>query len=168
VAATALALAAIGVVLIVNGGGESTPQRPVESSADRPEAAPIVGALAPLAQGLKRHYPVEVVAVNDLPKRPPLVERPALPSTIRATSGLVVALPNGGTGRIYRYRSNELAQEGAASFLGRNDPSAGVSGCGRYVYFSRANPKWADRWMSRVGSLLKEKPGCAQAFIVME
>jgi hypothetical protein len=171
VAAVALALGAIGfgIVLIVNGGGEKTVPKLTGLSPDGSKTAPVVGALAPVEQGLKHHYPVEVVPASDLPRRPPLVEKPGLPSTIRATQGLLVALPNGGTGHIYRYKSNELAVEGATSFLGRNDPSDGVSGCGRYVYFTRANSKSAGEWMVRVGRILRdEEPRCAKAFIVIE
>jgi hypothetical protein len=168
-AAVALALVGLGAFLLAGRDDETATPRAGELSKPVERVAGPLAALAPLKQKLERRYQVEVVAAKDLPKRPPLITKPGLPSTIRATEGLVVTLPAGHWGHVYRYRSNDLAMEGAASFLGRNDPSDGVYGCGRNVFFSRGNTSSAERWYSRVSALLRQaEPGCNRQFMVME
>jgi hypothetical protein len=168
-AAVALLLVSLGAFLIADRDDERAPPTAAEESKPAKSVARPLGALAPLKRKLERRYAVEVVAANDLPARPPLIDNPGLPSTIRATEGLVVSLTEGHSGHVYGYRSNHLAMEAAPSFLGRNDPSAGVSGCGRTIYFGRGGTSSTDRWYSRVSRVLRQMdPGCSEQFMVIE
>jgi len=161
----ALSATVIAVPAVLLSSDSNDGSDPVTTDEATPKATAVDAALAPLSRELASHYPVDAVESADLPRRPPIMTPQGesvltgaedVPPLVRATAGISAGLPNSGTGFVYRYESHGLAVEGAASFLGKNDPFNGVQGCGRTVFFTRSTGEAADRWTRAVMRFLEE------------
>lgn len=145
---------------------------PAQSQSGRAGDGTALRELRPFERMLARDYSLEAVPQNRLPRREPIVpprERSEIPDRIEAVEGLRVNLPGGGTGLVYRYESKELASAAATGFLGKHDPSDGVQGCGKNLFYSQSTGRAAEVWRRRVsGFLARHEPSCDSMFMVME
>lgn len=159
--------------LVGCGGGESEGGEPATESHVGPTSEELRPQrdLAELQNRLERTSEVDEIAQSELRARRALFDEKGVPKRIRPTEGIHVTLANGDSAFVYRYESKELASAGAASFLGAHDPSNGVLGCGKNVFFARVGlgERIGERWEGDVSHFLaKRDPSCGDTMFIVE
>jgi len=170
IAAAIVVVAVVLAALVFAGcGGERTTtdsEAPTPSRKSEVAAAPATqpGPLRKLARDLRRRgYATEFVPHAELPRREPIVFTHGSPEhRLRARLGLRIHLDRRASGYVYRYRTPRVAEAAAPSFLA-DTAGDGISSCGAWIYFRKAESvDGGAPWTRTVAGLLSRAiPGCS-------